>query len=77
MLHALDGSEASSEQRATAGWSSTRLGLYLLYLKPEQVPVGLQCLEDLIREPIGASIALMNVMKHIIEALPTPVLHAL
>ena len=70
--HALNGSGASSVQRATMGWSSARSSLHLLCFKPRRVPVGSQCLEDLIHEPMGASVILVNVMKHIVEALPGP-----
>ena len=34
--------------------------------------MGPQCLEDLIREPMGARAILVNVIKHIAEVLPGP-----
>ena len=33
--------------------------------------MGLQGLEDLIRDPVGAHAVLANVMKHIADALPS------
>ena len=48
------------------------LGLYLLRLVLEQVPVCPECLEDVLSEPVGASTILTNIVKHIAEPLAGP-----
>ena len=45
---------------------------HLLRLELKQVPVGPQCLENVIREPTGASVILTNVVNHIAKLLPSP-----